>query len=126
MNVQEQIRKRIRRERRALSVRARLRDAGRPRLSVHRSVKHISVQVIDDASGRTVASASTLEKALRPAAGGEKRPTKSQLSAKIGEAIAKRAIEKGVSEVVFDRGALRYHGRVKALADAARKAGLKF
>jgi large subunit ribosomal protein L18 len=132
MNVQEQHRKRVRRVRRALSVRAAMRHAGRPRLSVHRSVKHISAQVIDDAQGRTLAAASSLEKTMRQArpegsaAGGAKRPTKSQLSAIVGETVAKRALEKGVAEVVFDRGALRYHGRVKALADAARKAGLRF
>lgn len=115
-----------RRARRALSVRKRLRkDSTRPRLSVHRSLKHISAQVIDDAAGRTLVSASTHEKALRPA-GGDKKPSKSELSKLVGDAIAKRALEKGIRQVVFDRGSFRYHGRVKQLAEAARSAGLEF
>jgi large subunit ribosomal protein L18 len=116
-----------RRTRRAHTVRKRIRqESARPRLSVHRSLKHISAQVIDDKAGRTLASASTYEKALVPAGGEGKRPNKSDLSKIIGETIAKRALEKGVKEVVFDRGSFRFHGRVKALADAARGAGLKF
>lgn len=116
-----------RRERRARHVRARIRrTTSLPRLCVSRSLKHISAQVIDDKAGRTLASASTYEKALVPAGGEGKRPNKSDLSKIIGETIAKRALEKGVKEVVFDRGSFRFHGRVKALADAARGAGLKF
>ncbi|MFN0206414.1 MAG: 50S ribosomal protein L18 [Planctomycetota bacterium] len=115
-----------RRERRARSVRKALRaQVGRPRLSVFRSVKHISVQIIDDLAGRTLACASTHEKEIMGTAA-PKKLTKSEQSRVIGESIAKRAKEKGIEHVVFDRGPFRYHGRVKALADAARKAGLKF
>lgn len=119
--------KRVRQERRALSVRRRLRDdSARPRLSVFRSVKHIAAQVIDDRAGRTIVSASTLEKSVREMAEAGKKATKSDLSRLVGEVVAKRALEKGVKEVVFDRGARRFHGRVKALAEGARKAGLQF
>jgi large subunit ribosomal protein L18 len=108
-------------KRRAQRVRRRLKkhSQGRPRLSVHRSDKNISVQVIDDARGVTVASASTLE---------DKTQKGSDVAAatRIGTLIAERATKAGVTEVVFDRGAYLYHGRVKALADAAREAGLKF
>ncbi len=95
----------------------------RPRLSVFRSVRHIAVQVIDDIAGRTLASASTLAKAVR-----EKIPNGGDVkaAAAVGKMIAEEAKKKGITAVVFDRGAYRYHGRVKALADAARKAGLKF
>ncbi len=95
----------------------------RPRLSVFRSVRHIAVQVIDDIAGRTLASASTLAKAVR-----EKIPNGGDVKAavEVGKMIAEEAKKKGITAVVFDRGAYRYHGRVKALADAARKAGLKF
>lgn len=118
----------IKRERRSMSVRKALRaQPGRPRLSIHRSLKNISAQIIDDLAGRTLVAASSLEKGIRgPATDGGKKLTKSDWSRVIGESIAKRAIEKGVKEVVFDRGPFRYHGRVKALAEAARKAGLKF
>ncbi|MBI3818392.1 MAG: 50S ribosomal protein L18 [Planctomycetes bacterium] len=117
-----------RRTRRALAVRKGLRgQTDRPRLSVFRSLKHISAQIIDDAKGRTIAAASTEEKSLAGLAkSGEKKATKSQMSRIVGEAIAKRAIEKNIHKVVFDRGSFRYHGRIKALADAARKAGLQF
>jgi large subunit ribosomal protein L18 len=94
---------------------------GRPRLSVHRSLKNISVQVIDDVTGVTVAAASSQEADLVKASG-----TKSELAAAVGKLVAERAIAKGVSKVVFDRGAYLFHGRVKALADAARSAGLEF
>ena len=108
-------------KRRAQRVRRRLKkhSQGRPRLSVHRSDKNISVQVIDDTRGVTVASASTLE---------DKTQKGSDVAAatRIGTLIAERATKAGVTEVVFDRGAYLYHGRVKALADAAREAGLKF
>ena len=107
--------------RRAARVRLRLKKmgAGRPRLSVFRSAKNIYAQVIDDARGVTLAHASTLE------AKGEKGADK-DAAARVGALVAKRAIDKGVKEVVFDRGGYLYHGRVKALADAAREAGLNF
>jgi large subunit ribosomal protein L18 len=93
---------------------------GRPRLSVHRSDKNISAQIIDDAQGVTIAAASSLE--------GGKGSKGSDIAAAtaIGKLIAERAIEKGVKDVVFDRGEYIYHGRVKALAEAAREAGLNF
>ena len=107
--------------RRAARVRLRLKKmgAGRPRLSVFRSAKNIYAQVIDDARGVTLAHASTLEEK------GQKGADK-EAAAKVGALVAKRAIDKGVKEVVFDRGGYLYHGRVKALADAAREAGLNF
>ena len=91
----------------------------RPRLSVHRSLNHIYAQVIDDQTGETLVSASTL--ALKEKTGGNVAAAK-----EIGKAIAERAVEKGVKKVVFDRGGYLYHGRVKALADAAREGGLEF
>lgn len=98
-------------------------NKGRPRLSVFRSSKNISVQIIDDAQGRTIASASSLEPDLRASLG-----TGSNVNAasEVGKVVAKRAIEAGVKEVVFDRGGYMYHGRVKAVAEAAREAGLSF
>jgi len=95
--------------------------AGRPRLSVHRSSKHIYAQVIDDVKGVTLASASSLEKDNRSKTGANVDAAKV-----VGKLVAQRAIEKGVKEVVFDRGAYLYHGRIKALGDAAREGGLKF
>ena len=95
--------------------------AGRPRLSVHRSSKNISVQLIDDVNGVTLASASTLEKAL-----GVVGKNNVEASAKVGSAIAERAKKAGVEECYFDRGGFLFHGKVKALADAAREGGLKF
>ena len=109
--------KRRRRNRTAL----RARSAGRPRLSVHRSGKHIYAQVIDDAAGRTIAAASTLEEALRGTSGAN-----IAAAAEVGKRVAEKAKEAGVTQVVFDRGGFLYHGRVKALADAAREAGLEF
>jgi large subunit ribosomal protein L18 len=95
--------------------------AERPRLAVYRSLKHISAQVIDDATGRTLAAASTLEKELRTA------PAKKTDEAKVvGRLLAERAKAAGVKQVVFDRAGFRYHGRVRSLADAAREAGLEF
>ena len=96
---------------------------GRPRLSVFRSSKNISAQIIDDAQGKTVASASSLDKTLR---GDIEKPSTSEAAAKVGQAVAERAIKAGVTDVVFDRGGYMYQGRVKALAEAAREAGLKF
>ncbi|WP_053361329.1 50S ribosomal protein L18 [Bacillus sp. FJAT-27251] len=93
----------------------------RPRLNVFRSNKHIYAQLVDDVNGVTLASASTLDKDLN-------FDSTSNLDAavKVGELVAKRAVEKGISEVVFDRGGYLYHGRIKALADAARENGLQF
>jgi large subunit ribosomal protein L18 len=95
----------------------------RPRLSVHRTSKNIYVQVIDDAKGQTLAAASTLEKDLK---GSLKTGADTAAAAAIGKLIAERAVKAGVKEVVFDRGPYIYHGRVKALAEAAREAGLSF
>ena len=116
-------RERIRSERRVARVRRALKKAanGRPRLSVFRSTKNIYAQVIDDVAGKTLVSASTVEKDL-----GLKGKSNVESATKVGELIAARAKEAGVEEVFFDRGAYLYHGRVKALADAAREAGLKF
>lgn len=94
---------------------------GRPRLSVHRSSKNISVQLIDDVNGVTLAAASTLEKEL-----GVIGKNNVEASAKVGAAIAERAKKAGVEECYFDRGGFLFHGKVKALADAAREGGLKF
>ena len=94
---------------------------GRPRLSVHRTSMHIYAQVIDDASGHTLAAASTLEKSAKSKSGANV-----DAAAAVGKLIAERATKAGVKEVVFDRGSYLYHGRVKALADAAREAGLNF
>ena len=109
--------------RRKQSVRLSLRRTanGRPRLSVFRSSKHIYAQVIDDLKGETLASASSLEKEMR-----EKTGANIDAAKAVGKLLAERAVKKGVKEVVFDRGKYRYHGRVKALADAAREGGLKF
>jgi large subunit ribosomal protein L18 len=93
----------------------------RPRLSVFRSARHITAQVIDDRSGRTLAAASTVEEDLRSGTGGNK-----DAAAKVGRLVAERAKAAGVDKVVFDRGGFGYHGRVAALADAAREAGLEF
>jgi large subunit ribosomal protein L18 len=96
---------------------------GRPRLSVYRSGRHIYAQVIDDLAGNTVASASSLEKDMR---GSLKTGADTNAAAEVGKLVASRAKEAGVENVVFDRGSYRYHGRVKALADAAREGGLNF
>ena len=92
---------------------------GRPRLAVYRSLKHITAQVIDDSTGKTLVAASSLEKELKAAGNAEG-------AKKVGTAIAKRAKEKGIDTVVFDRGGFRYHGRVASLADGAREGGLEF
>jgi large subunit ribosomal protein L18 len=94
----------------------------RPRLSVFRSLQHIYAQVIDDTTGNTLASASTNEPTVRGSLSG----TKTDQARGVGQSIAERAKEKGIASVVFDRGGYMYHGRVKALADAAREAGLEF
>jgi len=95
--------------------------AGRPRLSVHRSSKNISVQLIDDVAGVTIAAASSMEKAL-----GVVGKNNVEASAKVGAALAERAKKAGVEECYFDRGGFLFHGKVKALAEAAREGGLKF
>ena len=111
--------------RRTAKVRRNVRRAGghRARLSVFRSSKHIYAQVIDDANGRTVASASSLEKDMR-----ESLKTGADVGAAkaVGKLVAERALGKGITDVIFDRGGYRYHGRVRALAEAAREGGLKF
>ena len=109
-------------ERRAARVRRSLKKVanGRPRLSVHRSNANIYVQVIDDVNGHTLAAAATLEKGVADKGGNV------AAAQAVGKLIADRAGKAGVGEVVFDRGAFLYHGRVKALADAAREGGLKF
>ena len=111
--------------RRTAKVRRNVRRAGghRARLSVFRSSKHIYAQVIDDANGRTVVSASSLEKDMR---GSLKTGANIEAAKAVGKRLAERAAAKGIKEVVFDRGGYLYHGRVKALADAAREGGLKF
>ncbi|PZN13392.1 MAG: 50S ribosomal protein L18 [Bacillota bacterium] len=98
--------------------------AERPRLNVFRSLKHIYAQVIDDDAGVTLVAASTVEPELREAVGGYGGNV--QAAQVVGRVIAERALAKGIERVVFDRGGYRYHGRVKALAEAAREAGLKF
>ena len=111
--------------RRKQRVRSRLRKLGRgrPRLSVFRSSKHIYVQVIDDRAGKTLASASSLDKGLK---GEIKTGADKSAANRVGQLIAERAVAAGVKDVVFDRGGYRFHGRIKALADAAREGGLSF
>jgi large subunit ribosomal protein L18 len=110
-------------EKRRRRVRSAIRNnaGGRLRLSVHRSGRHIYAQVIDDAAGKTVAAASTLDKDARVKSGANL-----DAAAAVGKAVAERAVKAGVSKVVFDRGGFLFHGRVKALADAAREGGLEF
>ncbi len=110
-------------EKRRQRVRSKLRSqvAGRPRLSVHRTGRHIYAQVIDDAKGMTVASASTLDKGAKP-----KNGSTADAAAEVGKRVAEAAKKAGITSVVFDRGGFLFHGRVKALADAARAGGLEF
>ncbi|TXG83105.1 MAG: 50S ribosomal protein L18 [Sphingomonadales bacterium] len=110
-------------ERRRQRVRTALRanSGGRPRLSIHRTSRHIYAQVIDDAAGHTVAAASTLEEALRGKSGAT-----ADAATEVGKLVAERAQAAGVTKVVFDRGGFLFHGRVKALADGAREGGLEF
>jgi large subunit ribosomal protein L18 len=123
MNHQSDMRRR--RASKARSVFERIRvHSDRPRLCVYRSNKYIYAQVIDDRAGHTVAAASSLEKDLNQVAEGAKG--KVGVAQKVGAAIAERAKKAGVEKVVFDRRHFRYHGRIKALADAARKGGLSF
>jgi large subunit ribosomal protein L18 len=109
------------RRRRRVRSALRARSTDKPRLSVHRSGRHIYAQVIDDALGKTLASASTLDKDLKTKTGATK-----EVAAAVGKVLAERAKKAGVSKVVFDRGGFLFHGRVKALADAAREGGLEF
>jgi large subunit ribosomal protein L18 len=112
---------RVRRHRR---VRKKVRGtAVRPRLCVFRSLSHIYAQVVDDESGRTLVAASDLEAEMRSDG---KDATKTAIAGKVGALLGRRSREKGIEQVVFDRGGYKYHGRVKALAEAAREAGLKF
>ena len=110
------------RKKRAFRIRSKLArvNNGRPRLSVFRSSKNISAQIIDDRDGKTIASASSLDKDLKEGLSGNK----SEVAALVGKAVAEKAVKAGIKEVVFDRGGYIYHGRVKALAEAAREAGL--
>lgn len=118
------IQKHQRRRGKASSLREKLRSVtSRPRLSVFRSLGNISVQIIDDVRGHTVAAASSMEKDVRSSTKGMR---KTDVAKKIGALVAERAKRAGVSMVAFDRGAYKYHGRIKALADAAREAGLQF
>jgi large subunit ribosomal protein L18 len=112
--------------RRRIHVRTRKRLSGtqeRPRLCVHRSSRHVRAQVIDDTTGRTIVSASSLDKEVRATLKGGGNIAASKV---VGKVIAERARAKGVEKVVFDRGGYQYHGRVQALAEAAREAGLQF
>ncbi len=120
------IKKRLMRERRRRRIRGRLSGtSARPRLAIHRTLQQIYAQVIDDARGATLCAASSLEMARKGQLGDAKGGAISGAKA-VGAEIARRAQEKGVKAVAFDRAGYRYHGRVKALADAAREAGLKF
>jgi large subunit ribosomal protein L18 len=112
-----------------IKLRLRKRIAGselRPRLTVYRSLSHIYVQVIDDLTGKTVASAATTEPALKSGLTGKTRGNNKAGADFIGHTIAQRLKEKGITKVVFDRNGYLYHGRIQAVADAARKAGLEF
>jgi large subunit ribosomal protein L18 len=116
--------KHLRRRSKAASNRRRMRQVNqRPRLSVCRSLTNISCQIIDDFAGHTLAAASSLEKTVRGSSKGKK---KAEVAAAIGTLLAERAKAKGIVKVAFDRGSYKYHGRVKALADAARAGGLEF
>ena len=115
---------RVARYRRHARVRARVEGtASRPRLCVFQSLNHIYAQVVDDLQGHTLVSASTLDSELAGEVAGKAKTNKAEL---VGSLVAKRALAKGIKEAVFDRGGYKYHGRVKALAEAARQTGLKF
>ncbi len=121
----KEAKKRVQKQHRsAMRTRRRVRvGSTRPRLSVFRSLTNIYGQIIDDETGRTLAAASSLDKDIRETLTGLK---KSEVAAKVGQLLANRAKESGVTQVVFDRGPYKYHGRVKAMADAAREGGLEF
>lgn len=121
MKLQQQVTRR--RERRAFHVRNRVRRSGRLRLSVFPSNKHISAQIIDDETGRTLVSASTMQKDL---GGAGKAQGNVEAAKRVGKVLGERALAAGIKEVAFDRGSRSYHGRIAALADAARAAGLDF
>lgn len=115
---------RVARYRRHVRVRAKVKGTtSEPRLCVFRSLNHIYAQVIDDSQGNTLASASTMDAEIRSEVDGKNKAARSEL---VGSLVAKRALSKGIKQVAFDRGGYKYHGRVKALAEAARKEGLKF
>ncbi len=112
------------REKRKARIRKKLSGSSeRPRLTVYKSLKHIYAQVVDDTTGKTLVCASTASKALKD---GVKEDKKTDAAKKVGAAVAKAALEKGIRQVVFDRNGFDYHGRVAAVAEAAREAGLKF
>jgi large subunit ribosomal protein L18 len=116
-------------KRRRIQLRQRKRITGtqeRPRLTVFRSLSHIYAQVVDDLNGKTIVSASSIEPSIKGGFAKEVRGGNLKGAQAIGEAIAKRSIEKGIKRVVFDRSGFLYHGRIRAVADAARKAGLEF
>ncbi len=116
-----------RRDRIKLRLRKRITGtSARPRLSVYRSQAHIYVQAVDDMAGRTLVSASSVEPAIKEAIAGKARGGTRGGAQAIGKAIAERLIAKGITEVVFDRNGFLYHGRIRAVAEAAREAGLKF
>jgi len=115
---------RLARHRRHLRVRTKVEGtASRPRLCVFRSLNHIYAQVIDDSQGHTLTSTSTLDPEIKGEMDGKAKTAKAEL---VGSLVAKRALANGINQVVFDRGGYKYHGRVKALAEAARQTGLKF
>ena len=115
------VKKLFERRRRRVRTQIRKKGGGQPRLSIHRSGRHIYAQIIDDAKGATLASASTLDKTLKGKAGCNK-----DAAASVGKLIAERGKKAGVEAVIFDRGGFLFHGKVKALAEAAREGGLKF
>ncbi len=119
--------RRERRERRHKRVRKRvIGTPERPRLNVFRSIKHIYAQIIDDTQGHTLVAASSLDKEVKALRDGKNHGGDIEAARLVGELIGRRALERGITKVVFDRGGYKYHGRVKALADAARSAGLEF
>ncbi len=114
----------VARHRRHIRVRAKVEGTtSRPRLCVFRSLNHISAQVIDDSQGYTLASASTMDPEIKSMLASKAKTAQSEF---VGSLVAKRALSQGISQVAFDRGGYKYHGRVKALAEAARQGGLKF
>ena len=113
----------LKRIRRHVRIEKRLKASGLPRVSFHRSLKHVYASVTDQQAGKTILSVSTLSEEVKSS--GAKGPTRVS-AGKVGEILAKKCIEKGIKKVVFDRGGWKYHGRVKALAEAARKGGLEF
>ncbi len=116
--------RRLARQRRHARIRAKVQGtSSRPRLCIFRSLNHVYAQVTDDSTGHTLASASTLDPEIKEQANGKAKSAKADL---VGALVAKRALTEGINQVVLDRGGYKYHGRVKALAEAARQAGLKF